>query len=176
MIASSSVLQSGDEFIAGEVMQQHLHARRGFLKRRKRWRQYLHCGRRRVADVQLAIVSSRQRANLIHGFIARQVQKQSSLGGERDAARAAFEQIHADFFLQILHLPAQSGLRNAQLRRRLREAQRFAHGEEISEMPEFHCDSHYAEKAWQRKEHGIGRIRANGRIWFQMVAETTQTK
>src|SRR5882762_5460514 len=34
---------------------------------------------------------------------------------------------------------------------------------------------HYAEKAWQCKKHGIGRIRANERIWFQMVAGTTQT-
>src|SRR6266850_3680684 len=34
---------------------------------------------------------------------------------------------------------------------------------------------HYAEKAWQRKQRGIGRIRANERIWFQMVAGTTQT-
>ena len=34
---------------------------------------------------------------------------------------------------------------------------------------------HYAEKAWQCKEHGIGRIRANERICFQMVAGTTQT-
>jgi len=44
-------------------------------------------------------------------------------------------------------LAGSSRLRNAHLRRRLREAQHFAHGEEISQMPQFHCDSHYAEKA-----------------------------
>ena len=113
--------------------------------------------------MQLAEVSPRERANLIHGFIgafqkvARQVQKQSSLGGERDAARAALEQIHADFFLQILHLPAQRRLRNAQVRRRLREAQRFAHGEKISEMPEFHA------AAIMPKRHGSARNMVLGR-------------
>jgi hypothetical protein len=42
------------------------------------------------------------------------------------------------------------------LRSSLGEVQRFTHRQEISEVPEFHCDIHYAEKAWQRKEQGIG--------------------
>jgi len=29
-------------------------------------------------------------------------------------------------------------------------------------MPEFHGDSHYAEKAWQRKEHGISPANESG--------------
>jgi hypothetical protein len=44
------------------------------------------------------------------------------------------------------------------LRRGLGEVQRFTHGQEVSEMPEFHRCLHYAEKAWLCKEHGIGRI------------------
>jgi hypothetical protein len=39
-------------------------------------------------------------------------------------------------------------------------------------MPEFHSDRHYAEKAWQRKEHGIGRTETNKGSWEQMVTET----
>jgi hypothetical protein len=47
-------------------------------------------------------------------------------------------------------------LRDPKLRSSLGEVQRFTHSQEISEMPEFHCDIHYAEKAWQRKEQRIG--------------------
>ena len=38
------VVQSGNEIIAREIVQQHLHARYGFLKCGKGRRQYLHGG------------------------------------------------------------------------------------------------------------------------------------
>jgi hypothetical protein len=47
-------------------------------------------------------------------------------------------------------------LRDAQLRRGLGEVQRFTYGQEVSEMPQFHRCLHYNQKAWLRKEHGIG--------------------
>ena len=50
-------------------MQQHLHARHGFLKRCERWRQYLHRGNLGVADMQLAIFAASQRADFFHRFI-----------------------------------------------------------------------------------------------------------
>src|SRR5207245_1619692 len=79
------VLQSGDEFIAGEVMQQHLYAWHSFLKPDERWRQDLYRWGRRVADVQLAIFAASQRSDSFHGFIdalqqfAHFFQKKSSL-------------------------------------------------------------------------------------------------
>jgi len=45
-------------------------------------------------------------------------------------------------------------LGDPKLRSGLGEVQRFTHSQEISQVPEFH----YAGKAWQRKERGIGRL------------------
>src|SRR6185436_15625383 len=36
--------------------------------------------------------------------------------------------------------------------------------------------AHYAEKAWLRKLHSIGRIEGDAGVWRQMVTETTQTE
>ena len=128
------ISQSGNEFIAGEVMQQHLDAGHGFLKRGECRRQYLHRGGRRVADVQLAIFAASQRADFFHGFVgalqqvAHFIQKELSLRGERDAAWTAMQEVHADLILQVLHLPAQCRLPDSKLRRSLGEVQRFTYG------------------------------------------------
>jgi hypothetical protein len=61
--------RSTDKFIAGEVMQQHLHARHGFLKGCERRRQDFHRGGRRVTDMQLAVFAASQGADLFHGFV-----------------------------------------------------------------------------------------------------------
>src|SRR5206468_1083956 len=50
-------------------MQQYLHARHSFLKRCERRWQYLHRGRRCIADVQLPIFAASQRADFFHGFV-----------------------------------------------------------------------------------------------------------
>jgi len=47
---------------------------------------------------------------------------------ERHASRTTTQEVHADFILQILHLPAQRRLRDPKLRRGLREVQGFTHG------------------------------------------------
>jgi hypothetical protein len=62
------VLQSSDEFIAGEVVQHHLHARDGLLKRCERWWQYLHRGNMDVADMQLAVFAASKRADFFWRF------------------------------------------------------------------------------------------------------------
>src|SRR6267378_7422825 len=125
-------------------MQQYFHAGRGLLKCRKRRRQYLCCGRWRVADVQLTIIAASQGADLFHRFIgaleqfAHFLQKEFSLGGERYAARAASQKVHADLIFQVLYLPAQRGLSDPKLRSGPGEVQCFTHGEKISQMPQFH--------------------------------------
>jgi hypothetical protein len=94
------------------------------------WRKFLH-----LAHMQFPKVSACQCANLFHGLIgalyevSRLFEKQFPLGGKYHAAPAALEQVHADFILQVLHLPAQPGFRHAQLSRGFGEAQRFTNGE-----------------------------------------------
>ena len=59
--------------------------------------------------------------------------------GQLDAARAAVQELHADFQFQIVNLPAQRRLRGMQpLLRGHGQAAFFRHGDEITEMPELH--------------------------------------
>ena len=74
---------------------------------------------------------------------------------EPHRARISFEQLHTEFILEVPDLPAQSGLRDTQLRRRLGEVQVLGNGYEVTEVPEFHS---HAFKVSLREKQGIGRI------------------
>ena len=74
---------------------------------------------------------------------------------ESHRARISFEQLHAEFILEVADLPAQGGLRDTQLRRRLGEIQVLGNGHEVTEVPEFHS---HTFKVSLREKQGIGRI------------------
>ena len=122
-------------------MQQHLHAWHGFLKRGERWGQYLRCGNRGVANVQLAIFTASQSTHPFHRFIgvfqqlADFLQEKFSFRRKRDAARAAAQKVHSDLILQVLDLPAQRRLRDSKSRGGLGEVQRFANRQKVSQVP-----------------------------------------
>src|SRR5438309_11513701 len=104
-------------------------------------------------------------------------QKKLAFGRERHATRTPAEEVHAKFILQILHLAAQGGLGNAKLRGRPGEVRGFTDSQEISQVPEFHLEFHYAEKALQRKEHGISgkfRLRCILRVWLNCWKYTNE--
>jgi hypothetical protein len=75
---------------------------------------------------------------LTSGVIPQPVSR-TLLRRERHAARTAFQKVHTDFLLQILHLTAQRRLRYPKLGSRFGEVQCFTHRQKISQMPQFHC-------------------------------------
>src|SRR4030095_5046374 len=86
-------------------LERSCHAWHGLLKRGEPWRQNLHRGRRRVADVQLAVFAASQSADFFHKFVgalqqlAHFFQKKFSLCRQRHASRTSTQEVRADFIL-----------------------------------------------------------------------------
>jgi hypothetical protein len=79
-----------------------------------------------------------------HGFLSalqdftRPFEEEFSIRSGCHTARTALEQVYTDFIFQVVHLPAQRRLRDAQLRCGPGEVQRFTYGHEVPEMSQFH--------------------------------------
>src|SRR5580658_8537054 len=65
-----AVLKSLRQLALRSIVEQDVDLRKSLLKRGQRWRQYFNGGRWGIAYVQVAELSSRQRAHLFHGFIS----------------------------------------------------------------------------------------------------------
>ena len=98
--------------MAGQIVQQNFYVWDHLLKRRQRRRQKLRSGRRRIANVQPAVLTTRRCAHFARGLIGafEQIQhlfqKKFSLTRQHGSAPAPFQQCHAQLLLKILHLPA----------------------------------------------------------------------
>ena len=132
-------------FFRRQIMQRHAHLRLFLLKLPQRRRQNLHRERRRVADVKLAPFLAVDVARFVHRRFhalqnfARLRQKNFSRVRELERFRAAFKKRKTDFIFEVADLSAQARLRDVQLQRGAGDIFLPGHGDEITEMAQFHA-------------------------------------
>jgi hypothetical protein len=86
-------------------------------------------------------------------------QKKPPFRRESYATRTAAQEVHANFILQVCPCRLKRRLRHPKLRGCLGKFQRFTNRQKVSQMAELHLlEVHHAEKAWRRKQRGIGEI------------------
>ena len=102
--------------------------------------------------MQLSDFPAGQGANFFHRFVgtpqqfADFLQEELSFRRKRHTARAAMQQVYANFILEILQLPAERRLHHAELQGGLGETQRLCHSQKVSQMPHLHCSSPLCRK------------------------------
>jgi hypothetical protein len=115
------------------------------LKRSQHRRQNLHRQRRRIADMDFTLCATHGGTGFFNGFIRtlqhglRLGQKNFSRRRQPHGLRAAFQKLETDFIFKVMDLSAQGRLRDVQLRRGARNIFSFSHGDEVTEMAEFHA-------------------------------------
>ncbi len=134
----------GQHLVGGGLVQGHLHLRVVGHEAAQRVGQERVRGQADEADRQRARLPLRrivrapfqQLGAREHG--AGVVQSLLAFARDRDAARAAFEQRHAQFGLEFLDRQAHRRLRQVQARRRAAEVKLFGDGHQAAEMTHFH--------------------------------------
>ncbi len=99
-------------------------------------------------DREDGLRGSRRAPRRLHGLCrlpereAGMIEKGAAGKGQLDAARAAHEELGADFQLEVTQLPAQGGLRGVQpLLGGDREAALFGDGDKIAKMTQLHVQA-----------------------------------
>jgi hypothetical protein len=72
-------------------------------------------------------------------YLQRLIEKQAPGIGDAQRPAVTVEQLHAEFFLQQLDLTAERWLGDMQTFGRAREVFLLRHGDEIAQVPKFHC-------------------------------------
>ena len=142
-----AIAQSAQHFLGGQVMKLNPHAGIRFLKASQRTREQFHRQRRRVADVDFATLSVRNRFHHLHRFTgslhnrAGFREKDFPSFGEPHGLRAMVEKRNAQLVFEVANLPAQRRLRNMKPRGCTRHVLLFSDGDEVSQVAEFHSES-----------------------------------
>ena len=114
--------------------------------------------------MQLTVFTAREGARFFHRLVdtlqqfADFLQKKFSFCRECYAARATAQKIDADLILQVLDLSTQCWLRDSKAGRALLKFKTSPTARKYLRCRNSIVEIHYAAKAWQREEHGIGRI------------------
>jgi hypothetical protein len=112
--------------------------------------------------VDFAALAPRHAARNFHGFGGAFQhgfgfsQKGCSSFSQLYRALGAIKQFHAEFVFEVVDLPTQRRLGDAELLCRFGEVQNFSHGGEVSEVSQFHA-ANDTRKALVREHQSIGR-------------------
>jgi hypothetical protein len=137
-------LELGQHLVGGGLVQRHLHLRVVGHEAAQRVGQERIRGQADEADRQgtrlplrrIVRAALEQLGTCEHG--SRIVQRLLAFARDRDAARAALEQRHAQLGLELLDRQAHRWLRQVQARGRAAEMQLFGDGHQAAEMTHFH--------------------------------------
>ncbi|KAF5406534.1 MAG: hypothetical protein Udaeo2_34090 [Candidatus Udaeobacter sp.] len=138
----SSITQTGDDLLAGPIVQFHVNFRHCLLKRAQRRRHDLCPKYRRIANVQFRFTGLRKRTHVSHSFIcsfqycSSFFEKGVSCVSQPDRFACAFEQLHAQLVFKVADLSAHGRLRDVKfLSRGAQDVLRLCHGHEVTKMP-----------------------------------------